>query len=317
MFGDESPFSDFFETHLRRRRVAARPAARAPPGAGAATTRRRRTSSTRSKSAWPTPTGARRVSWRSSARTARPGASRSRSRPASDRLARPGRRPGRPGQRRRSGRRHLPRRHGRRRSALRAARRRPAHEVRAPFTTLLLGGEARVPTPDGRTLALTIPAGTQDGRSLPAARPGHAAPRQPPTKRRPPRRGPRRAAERAVARASASCSRSSGAAGRRDTDGSRHAMTEPMPRPTSRSPELETARRRSHAAAGARPPLRPRSACSRPRASRAGGVSSAKPSWPAARRSAASRDDLGLERAGVEVALRLLDEIDRLRAARR
>ena len=29
---------------------------------------------------------------------------------------------------------------------------------------MLLGGEARVPTPDGRTLALTIPAGTQDGR---------------------------------------------------------------------------------------------------------------------------------------------------------
>jgi MerR family transcriptional regulator, heat shock protein HspR len=28
-------------------------------------------------------------------------------------------------------------------------------------------------------------------------------------------------------------------------------------------------------------------------------------------------DDLGLDRAGVEVALRLLDEIDRLRAARR
>ncbi len=36
--------------------------------------------------------------------------------------------------------------------------------VSAPLTTLLLGGEAWVPTPDGRTLALTIPAGTQDGR---------------------------------------------------------------------------------------------------------------------------------------------------------
>jgi curved DNA-binding protein len=36
--------------------------------------------------------------------------------------------------------------------------------VGAPFTTLLLGGEARVTTLDGRTLALTIPAGTQDGR---------------------------------------------------------------------------------------------------------------------------------------------------------
>jgi curved DNA-binding protein len=37
-------------------------------------------------------------------------------------------------------------------------------EVRVPLTTVLLGGEAHVPTPDGRTLALTIPPGTQDGR---------------------------------------------------------------------------------------------------------------------------------------------------------
>ena len=37
-------------------------------------------------------------------------------------------------------------------------------QVRAPLATLLLGGEARVPTPDGRTLALSIPPGTQDGR---------------------------------------------------------------------------------------------------------------------------------------------------------
>ena len=36
--------------------------------------------------------------------------------------------------------------------------------VRAPYTTLILGGEARGPTPDGKTLALTIPPGTQDGR---------------------------------------------------------------------------------------------------------------------------------------------------------
>jgi curved DNA-binding protein len=36
--------------------------------------------------------------------------------------------------------------------------------VSAPLTTLVLGGEARVPTPDGRTLALTVPPGTQDGR---------------------------------------------------------------------------------------------------------------------------------------------------------
>ena len=37
-------------------------------------------------------------------------------------------------------------------------------QVRAPLETLLLGGEVRVPTPDGRTLALSIPSGTQDGR---------------------------------------------------------------------------------------------------------------------------------------------------------
>jgi curved DNA-binding protein len=39
-------------------------------------------------------------------------------------------------------------------------------KIRAPFTALLLGGEAHVTTPDGRTLALSIPAHTQDGRSF-------------------------------------------------------------------------------------------------------------------------------------------------------
>jgi curved DNA-binding protein len=39
-----------------------------------------------------------------------------------------------------------------------------ATEVRAPLATLVLGGEVRVPTPDGRALALTVPPGTQDGR---------------------------------------------------------------------------------------------------------------------------------------------------------
>lgn len=39
-------------------------------------------------------------------------------------------------------------------------------KIRVPFTTLLLGGEAHVTTPDGRTLALSIPAHTQDGRSF-------------------------------------------------------------------------------------------------------------------------------------------------------
>lgn len=37
-------------------------------------------------------------------------------------------------------------------------------QVRSPLETLLLGGDARVPTPDGRTLALSIPPATQDGR---------------------------------------------------------------------------------------------------------------------------------------------------------
>jgi curved DNA-binding protein len=37
-------------------------------------------------------------------------------------------------------------------------------EVRVPLTSMLLGGEVRVTTPDGRTLALTIPSPTQDGR---------------------------------------------------------------------------------------------------------------------------------------------------------
>ena len=37
-------------------------------------------------------------------------------------------------------------------------------DVRAPLQVLLLGGEARVPTPDGRTLALKVPPETQDGR---------------------------------------------------------------------------------------------------------------------------------------------------------
>jgi curved DNA-binding protein len=37
-------------------------------------------------------------------------------------------------------------------------------QARAPLGTLVLGGEVRVPTPDGRTLALTVPHGTQDGR---------------------------------------------------------------------------------------------------------------------------------------------------------
>jgi DnaJ-class molecular chaperone len=36
--------------------------------------------------------------------------------------------------------------------------------VSAPLSTMILGGEVRVPTPDGRRLALKIPPGTQDGK---------------------------------------------------------------------------------------------------------------------------------------------------------
>jgi DnaJ-class molecular chaperone len=36
--------------------------------------------------------------------------------------------------------------------------------ITVPLSTLLLGGKAYVPTPDGRELELNIPAGTQDGR---------------------------------------------------------------------------------------------------------------------------------------------------------
>ncbi|MCX6024468.1 MAG: J domain-containing protein, partial [Chloroflexi bacterium] len=38
------------------------------------------------------------------------------------------------------------------------------HRLQAPWTVLVLGGEVRTPTPDGRSLVLTIPPGTQDGR---------------------------------------------------------------------------------------------------------------------------------------------------------
>lgn len=38
--------------------------------------------------------------------------------------------------------------------------------VTVPLTVPLLGGEAKVPTPDGRTLTLTVPAGTQDGQTF-------------------------------------------------------------------------------------------------------------------------------------------------------
>jgi curved DNA-binding protein len=37
-------------------------------------------------------------------------------------------------------------------------------KISVPMSTLILGGRAMVPTPDGRELELTIPAGTQDGR---------------------------------------------------------------------------------------------------------------------------------------------------------
>jgi curved DNA-binding protein len=39
-------------------------------------------------------------------------------------------------------------------------------KVHVLLSTMLLGGEAPVPTPDGRTLYLTIPSPTQDGRQF-------------------------------------------------------------------------------------------------------------------------------------------------------
>ncbi|HEX3721516.1 MAG TPA: DnaJ C-terminal domain-containing protein [Nitrolancea sp.] len=45
-------------------------------------------------------------------------------------------------------------------------------QIQVPLTTMLLGGEARVPTPDGRTLFLTIPPGTQDGKKFRLRRQG-------------------------------------------------------------------------------------------------------------------------------------------------
>jgi curved DNA-binding protein len=40
------------------------------------------------------------------------------------------------------------------------------YRTTVPFTDLILGGETRVPVPDGRTLLLTIPAGTPDGQTF-------------------------------------------------------------------------------------------------------------------------------------------------------
>ena len=45
--------------------------------------------------------------------------------------------------------------------------------VKVPLYTAILGGEVVVPTIDGQ-VALTIPAGTQTGKSVPPARQGHA-----------------------------------------------------------------------------------------------------------------------------------------------
>jgi DnaJ-class molecular chaperone len=39
-------------------------------------------------------------------------------------------------------------------------------QVQAPLRAMLLGGEVHVPTPDRRRLALSLPAGTQDGRTF-------------------------------------------------------------------------------------------------------------------------------------------------------
>jgi DnaJ-class molecular chaperone len=52
-------------------------------------------------------------------------------------------------------------------------------KVQVPLTTMLLGGEVGVPTPDGRTLYLTIPQGTQDGRRFRLRNQGMPYPNQP------------------------------------------------------------------------------------------------------------------------------------------
>ena len=79
MFGDESPFSDFFESMFGGG-GGTQPGRRGRAGAGARDHERAPIWSSRSKSASPTPIAARPCSWRCARQTARPAGSRSRSR---------------------------------------------------------------------------------------------------------------------------------------------------------------------------------------------------------------------------------------------
>ena len=164
LFGDESPFSDFFETLLRSGGAGGRRRG-GRAGVGAATTAGADLEQPVEVSL-PTPiAGTTSQLALRTATTGRPAGSRSKIPPGvrtGSRVRVAGQ--GGPGQGGGPAGDLYPRRHGSARSALRAPRRRPVHEGPRAAETLLLGGEARVPTPDGRTLALTIPPRTQDGR---------------------------------------------------------------------------------------------------------------------------------------------------------
>jgi len=231
----------------------------------------------------------------------RPGGSKSRSHPASG-AARAIRVAGKGTQGSAGGksRRPLPgHRTSRRTPRFEAARRRPSTRRSAPRSRpLLLGGEAHVTTrPDGRTLALSIPAHTQDGSQLPAARSGDATPRE----KRPPRvtctprfhaELPSHLSERErelleeFQRAGAGCRRG-GAIERRDDT--------PARRPTARD----------RSGAGPRGPgtasaTTSASALLTPRGSRVRRVFFSESAMARMRKIRRLHDDLGLDRAGVE-----------------
>ena len=92
-------------------------------------------------------------------------------------------------------------------------------------------------------------------------------------------------------------------------------MTEPMTRPTSERP-LETVAEQVHVAP-ARIRYYVRIGLLTPSRVEGRRVYFSESEMARMRKIRRLHDDLGLDRAGVEVVLRLLDEIDRLRATRR
>ena len=182
-------------------------------------------------------------------------------------------------------------------------------EVRVPLTTMLLGGEAHVTTPDGRTLALTIPAADAGRSQVPAPRPGDAGAREV-TEGRPARGGPCPTAGAAV-RARTRADRGA-RPGRGGHGHGGHSMTDRLAahsadRPLESVAELvrvPPARIRYYVRIGLVTP------------SRVAGrrVYFGESELARLRKIRRLHDDLGLDTAGIEVALRLLDEIDRLRA---